>query len=72
MSESHLWKAGWYATRLHAVERATSEAASANRPIRSLCGEFVTNEPRTPWAAEQLKKGPPKCKRCVKRLAATT
>ena len=62
MSEEFVWKAVHYATRLHAVHKDVKFLG--RKPVRSVCGEWVYDNPRTMFAENRLKRGVPHCKRC--------
>lgn len=66
MSDTPIWLAGWYATKLHAVDRGVHQDTDFAFP--ALCGARVYASPHTEWAARRLAKNPPKCKRCLKLL----
>ena len=58
--------AGWYATKLHAVD---NNAASRNGvESQAICGAWVVENSRTEWHARRLELGVPKCKKCEKLL----
>lgn len=58
------WLAGWYATKLHAIETIPDGISNG----RSICGAFVYRYPRTLWAKKRFDKGLPHCKHCERML----
>lgn len=80
MDDEYVWLAGWYATRLHAVNVKYleimrddfSKYKTEREPwIKSVCGAWVREEPKTEWAAKKIAKGIPKCKHCERMIKNT-
>lgn len=65
------WLASWYATRLHAA-LADFKHTDGTQELRSICGQYVYEEPRTEWARRFIAAGPPRCKHCEEIVAAQT
>lgn len=73
MSE-YEWKAGWYVTRLHAIDR---DAVPGKTKVPALCGAWVYFDvPPTDWAKRRLETNEvPHCKKCqaiIDKLQAKT
>jgi ribosomal protein L37AE/L43A len=66
-SPNYTWMAGWYATRLHAVENLTNQPEKFDKSVQAICGAWVYPNPKTDWARRKLEqKQPPKCKICLR------
>lgn len=61
------WLAGWYATKLHAV--VDGATVIPDQSIKSVCGAWVYREPRTDWAAKNIRRGLSRCKHCERILS---
>ena len=66
-SAGSVWFAGWYATRLHCVNR--SNLGGTDNAGRAVCGAWCYENPKTEHAARLLKKGVKRCKHCERIMA---
>lgn len=61
------WYAGWYATRLHAVDADNKDANT-----QALCGAHVYNPlPPSDWAQRRFRRGVGRCKHCERAVRKT-
>lgn len=65
--DDHVWLAGWYATKLHAVP--IGDLPSGQTAGNGVCGAWVYAEPRTDWAARRVANGLPRCRHCERKLS---
>lgn len=64
MSAYVTWLPNWYVTRLHATRDTGIDVRMG------MCGTFIREELCRGWQMKRLAKGPPRCNRCERILAA--
>lgn len=74
MKETHKveyrWLAGWYATKLHAVQG--KDMSELHDYEDAKCGAIVYYFAKTEWAARKIRDGLPRCKRCEQIIKKET
>lgn len=64
----YVWKAGWSATRLHAISASTNWHNWDGAARTALCQCWVYANPKTKTAERRLAKGVKRCRHCEKML----